>query len=290
MRRVILLGDYNESFLTHRELAATLPLLPREIGVEWVSSDSAPAARTLAADGLWVIPGSPYRDDGAVYAAIQRARESGQPFLGTCGGFQYAVVEFARHVAGIARAGHEETAQEGETPVVQRLACSLVGESRLVRAVAGTRLAAACGTGEFEGFHWCNFGLADEFVRQLEEHGLKVSGYAADAGVEAVEIPEHPFFVATLFQPQVGASRGGPLHPLLRAFVEAVLGVRVRDRVDGAVEDRLLGLDRQGDNTGLAERLLAMGRSYREDCEDRGIVPLRSEDHNDLYDENGLPR
>lgn len=69
----------------------------------------------------------------------------------------------------------------------------------------------------------------------------------------------------------------------------ALTGESYTDAVRKAVEERLLGLDRKRDKAGLSERLLAMGRSYREDCEARGIVPLRSEDHNDLYDENGLP-
>jgi CTP synthase (UTP-ammonia lyase) len=221
--KLILLGDYNDSFLTHRELAATLPLLPPEIQVEWVASDSPLTAHTQEADGLWVIPGSPYRNDEAVYGAIQRARESGQPFLGTCGGFQYAVVEFARNRAGIAMAGHAETAQQGETAVVQRLACSLVGESRLVHPVPGTRLFSACGGEAFVGFHWCNFGLADEFVVALEAQGLRIAARAEDAGVEAVEIEDHPFFVATLYQPQVGSLGGKPLDPLISAFLASIL-------------------------------------------------------------------
>ena len=52
------------------------------------------AAVAAAADGVWIIPGSPYRDDGAVMDVIRHARENGQPLLGTCGGMQYAVVEF----------------------------------------------------------------------------------------------------------------------------------------------------------------------------------------------------
>jgi CTP synthase (UTP-ammonia lyase) len=85
--------------------------------------------------------------------------------------------------------------------------------------VPGTRLAAICGDDPFEGFHWCNYGLSDAWVARLESAGLVVSAHADDAGVEGVELPpsEHPFFVATLFQPQMAA----PDHPLIRAFCEA---------------------------------------------------------------------
>ena len=98
-----------------------------------------------AVDGVWVVPGTPYRDDDAVYAAIGRARESGLPLLGTCGGFQYAVVELARSMAGL-DARHAETDPDADAPVVAPLACSLVGEQRTVTCVPGTRLAAICGT------------------------------------------------------------------------------------------------------------------------------------------------
>ena len=65
-------------------------------------------------------------------------------------------------------------------------------------AVAGTRIAALCGHEPFVGFHWCNFGLSPAYVDRLAERALVVSARADDAGVEAVELPEHPFFVATL--------------------------------------------------------------------------------------------
>jgi CTP synthase (UTP-ammonia lyase) len=61
---------------------------------------------------------------------------------------------------------------------------------------------------------------------RLVAAGLVVSATAPDAGVEAVELPDHPFYVATLFQPQVGSSETGALHPLLAALVEAAAAVR----------------------------------------------------------------
>jgi CTP synthase (UTP-ammonia lyase) len=221
MKEIILLGDRNPDYLTHREFDAALAQLPGSVRARWVGTDAAEAARTADADGLWVASGSPYRDDDAVYAAIEAARTSGQPFLGTCSGFQYTVVEFARHVAGIPDAQHAETAVHGPL-VVDRLACSLEGRERTVTCVPGTRLHAICGDRPFTGFHWCNYGLAARHVQALSERGLVMSASADDAGVEAVEVPAHPFFIATLFQPQVGASAGRPLHPLIAAFVAEV--------------------------------------------------------------------
>jgi CTP synthase (UTP-ammonia lyase) len=219
--RIAVLGDRNLDYVTHRELDAALGLFPEWARGAWVATDSGDVEAALAqADGVWVTPGTPYRDDDAVYDAIRGARERDQPLLGTCGGFQYAVVELARGLAGL-DARHAETDPDAGTLVVAPLACSLVGETRVVTCAPGTRLAEACGSEPFVGFHWCNYGLEPAFEDVLVDAGVVVSARAPDAGVEGIELPGHPFFVATLFQPQVGALAGGPLHPLIAAFLDA---------------------------------------------------------------------
>jgi len=222
MKDVVILGDRDPGSPTHRELDAALALFPAGTRGRWVGTDTPDASRVVDADALWLAPGTPYRDDAAAYAAITAARVSGQPFFGTCGGFQYAVVEFARNVAGIAGAEHAETAQASTELVVTRLSCSLVGEARNVTAVPGTRMHQLCGGAPFAGFHWCNYGLAPGFVDRLTTHGLRVTAMADDAGVEAIELPAHPFFLATLFQPQVGALAGQVLHPVIQGFLRSV--------------------------------------------------------------------
>jgi len=222
MKNIFLLGDRDAGSVTHRELDAAIKRLPSGVGARWVGTDTADAMRTSEADAVWAVPGSPYRNDAAVYSAIKSARTSGQPFLGTCAGFQYAVVEFARNVAGIADADHAETTPDGSNLVVSRLACSLIGQERDVTAVPGTRMHDLCGNAPFVGFHWCNYGLAPAYAGRLAEHGLVIAARADDAGVEAVELHHHPFFLATLFQPQVGAVAGQPLHPVIEAFIAAI--------------------------------------------------------------------
>jgi CTP synthase (UTP-ammonia lyase) len=206
------LGDRDPAYLTHREIDATIALAPE---IRWVGTDNV---RIDGYDGLWVLPGTPYRDDDAALAAIRFAREEGMPVLGTCGGFQYMALEYAQNAAGIAGAAHAESDPDGETLVVEALACSLVGQERVVRPVAGTRLAAICGTEPFVGFHYCGYGLAPGMEERL---GLVIGAHADDAGVEAFELPGHPFYLATLFQPQVGTSARGVLHPLVGALVDA---------------------------------------------------------------------
>jgi len=132
-------------------------------------------------------------------------------------------------VAGIADASHAEIDPSG-TPVVVPLACSLVGERRLVRVVPGTTAATLCGPAPMVGDRLCGYGLDSETVPRLEEAGLVVSGYADDGTIEIVELPDHPFFVATLFQPQA-RMEDGEIHLLLVAFADAVAN-RQRLRAD----------------------------------------------------------
>jgi CTP synthase (UTP-ammonia lyase) len=223
---IALVGDRDPRYLTHRELDAALTLMPAEVEARWVATDEPDAARLDRFDALWVVPGTPYRDDRPVFAGIERARTEGVPILGTCGGFQHMVVEFARNAAGIREAAHAETDPGAAVHAVSPLACSLEGQVRQVTTVPGTRVAELCGPGPFPGFHWCNYGVDPGLLDRLVASGLVVSGTAPDAGVEAIELPGHPFYLATLFQPQVGSSETGKLHPLIDALVEAAAGVR----------------------------------------------------------------
>jgi CTP synthase (UTP-ammonia lyase) len=112
--RIAALGDRDPSYLTHREIDAALALVGPEFECVWLATD-APAARDLdAVDGVWLLPGTPYRDDEAAYRAIRHCAAAGTPFLGTCGGFQYACVELARSLAGVSFAAHAESDPAGE--------------------------------------------------------------------------------------------------------------------------------------------------------------------------------
>lgn len=224
--RILALGDRDPSYLTHRELDAAFELIPSGVECEWTATDSREAHDVGSADGIWLLPGTPYRDDATAYAAIEYCLESGTPFLGTCGGFQYASVALARLLAKLDSAAHAENDPAGETLVIVPLSCQLYGEQRQVEAITGTRLAEICGTEPFPGFHWCGYGLASAVERSLQDAGVVLSARAVDCGVEAIELPHHPFFIATAFQPQVGSSQTHTLHPLIHAFLDATRATR----------------------------------------------------------------
>lgn len=222
--RLLVLGDREPSSLTHREIDAALTLLPDGVGGGWVATDSAQARELAEFDAVWLLPGTPYRDDDAAYGAIRHCVNTSTPFLGTCGGFQYACVELARLLASVDAAAHAESDPDAPDPVIVPLACSLYGERRTVTPVPGTRLAGICGAEPFEGFHFCGYGLSPRFGPILEAAGVVISAHAPDAGVESIELPDHPFFIATAFQPQVGSSESGVLHPLIEGLLQAAFG------------------------------------------------------------------
>ena len=152
--------------------------------------------------------------------AVRHCANPGTRFLGTGGGFQYACSALARERAHLAVATHAESEPEAREPLIAPLSCSLYGETRTVTPVAGTRLAQICGTTPFDGYHYCGYGLSDEGARALQAAGVTIAATAPDAGVEAIELPDHPFFLATAFQPQVGVSETGRLPALVTAFAD----------------------------------------------------------------------
>jgi len=213
--KVAILGDHR-GHRSHLELDALRPRLA--VDSEWVPTDSG--VDVTAYDAVWLVPGGPYADDSAVLAALTAVRERGIPFLGTCSGMQYAVVEYARSVLGV-RATHAEADGESDDNVVSALACSLYGEERLVTPVPGTRFASWVPQ-PFAGMHFCNYAPTAAAVDRLVASGVVVGATAPDAGAEVLEFPDHPFYVTSMFQPHIGALAGEPVHPLVTAFLAAV--------------------------------------------------------------------
>lgn len=222
---LVLVGDRSESVPAHRAIPLALDLagqaLQQPLRARWLATDEVGDGSPLqGAHGVWCVPASPYRSMDGALLAIRQARESGQPFLGTCGGFQHAVIEYARQVLGWADAEHEETAGAGARRVIHHLACELVEQSELLAPLPGTRLHAAYAGQPFSEGYRCRFGLNPDFVAALTAGPLKAAALGPAQDVRAVELDGHPFFVATLFQPERQALQG-TLPGLVKAWVQA---------------------------------------------------------------------
>ena len=117
--------------------------------------------------------------------------------------------------------------------MITALACSLVGQQQPVTVRPGTRAAKLYGAMTAIEDYYCNYGVNPDYHRPLDEAGLRVSGVGGAGELRIVEIPDHPFFLATLFLPQARSTRTSP-HPLLRGYAAAVAAARHRTRASTA--------------------------------------------------------
>jgi len=227
--RIGLVGDRNDAHTAHRAIPKALELAAAEAGVdvelEWIGTETVdPSAPALErCDGLWCIPASPYRSTEGALAAIRFARERSVPFLGTCGGFQHALIEIAFSIWGVDTAGHAELDPDAKDPVISVLACKLIETGAPVHFRPGSRIAEAYGVlTAVEEYH-CGYGFNATYRQRLEEGPLEVTSWDDDGDVRGVELQGHPFFVATLFQPERAALKDR-VPPIVRAYLSAVSG------------------------------------------------------------------
>jgi len=163
------------------------------------------------------------QQEGAL-RAIRFARETHRPFLGTCGGFQHAILEFARSVLGQIEADHAESNPAASMPLISPLSCSLVGASGRILFKTGSRAARIYGCAEtIEEYH-CNYGMNPRFRSLLDDSGMQITGVDEHNDARVVELEDHPFFMGTLFQPERSAFKG-VAHPLIVEFVRAAASV-----------------------------------------------------------------
>jgi CTP synthase (UTP-ammonia lyase) len=135
------------------------------------------------------------------------------------------LVEHARTLLGIADASHAESSSDG-TPIVALLSCSLDGHTIDVALTPGTRLAALHGGApSVTESTTCSYGLDPAWQHVALSSGMVVAGVDDTGEVRAVERPDHPFFVATLYQPQLRSSPGAP-HPVWSGFLAACMRTR----------------------------------------------------------------
>ena len=168
---------------------------------------------------------------------MRHARETGTPFLGICLGMQCAAVEFARNVVGLANANSTEFNPETPFPVVdllpeQREVEDVGGTMRLgaqpVDLIEGTRAHASYGETTIYERHRHRYEVNNAMRPQLEAAGLVVSGvFSSKNLVEVLELPNHPWFVASQFHPEFKSRPTRP-QPLFRDFIGAAVAERER--------------------------------------------------------------
>lgn len=250
--RIGIIGDFNPEFRSHHATNDALQHAARKLEMKvesaWVPTLSLvePGGHALldSFDGFFASAGSPYKSFDGMLKGIEFARVHDRPFLGTCGGFQYALIECARNVLGIRDATTAEEDPKAKNIVVYAVSCAVpnraAGAPKLsgvvpeIRLRPGSYLASYYGGKEvIEEEFFCNYEVNPEFEWMAMEAGFPVVARGENGECRAIESPSHQFFVATLFQPQL-SSRADEPHPLVVAFVQAVADFR-RKRLDDSI-------------------------------------------------------
>ncbi len=237
--RIALVGKYVQLHDAYLSVAEALSHAgyanDARVTIDWVDSeqlnDENAAARLAEADGI-ILPGG-FGDRGieGMITAARYARENGIPYFGICLGMQIAVIEYARHMAGLTGANSSEFAQD--VPCVidlmpdQQGNLPKGGTMRLgrypCRIQPGSRMFEAYDQEEIWERHRHRYEFNNLYRDQLEAAGLRISGTSPDGRlVETVELPEHPFYLGVQYHPEF-KSRPNRAHPLFKAFVAASL-------------------------------------------------------------------
>jgi CTP synthase len=247
--RIALVGKYVQLEDAYKSVIEALTHGGWEHGVdvetELVSSEDLSEERLESADGILIPGGFGERGIEGKIEAARIAREKGIPYLGICLGMQIAVVEFARHVCGMEGANSAEFDPETPFPVVdllpeQKEVSDLGGTMRLgadpVKLHDGTRAREIFGESVIYKRHRHRYEVNNQLRRRLEEEGLVAAGTSPDERlVEVIELPDHPFFVASQFHPEFNSRPTRP-EPLFRDFVGAA-AERAAGRPQGEADE-----------------------------------------------------
>jgi CTP synthase (UTP-ammonia lyase) len=201
---------------------------------QWIPTPSvvAPDAKKLleSFDGIWASPGSPYKSFDGMLKGIEFARRRDWPFLGTCGGFQYALIECARNVVGIKDADTAENNSGSKNIIIYPVACAVPDRKKDAPKLSGMIPEIRLRPGSYlQSFYmkdtateefFCNFEVNPDYEWAAMEAGFPVVARGAKGEIRAIESPTHRFYLATLYQPQFTSKPGKP-HPLVLAFVQA---------------------------------------------------------------------
>jgi CTP synthase (UTP-ammonia lyase) len=230
-----LVGDqYNHDEPAHPVIEEVLPVIG--VDVHWVSTGTVDVPEALDSfHGVWVVPGAPYMSQAGVHIAVKHARTSGVPFLGTCGGFFSALLEYAENELGLPEViGYTENdAMIG--PLMVPLVCSIGDRRTPLKLRPDSLLAEVYGRAiGIREVLQCDYGFNPEFMDAAQRGRLRYSAWDPDGAPRALELTGHPFFMATLFQPEPPPT-GDLVHPILARFLDCARAFAARSEPARAV-------------------------------------------------------
>lgn len=222
--KIGIIGDYDSERISHiatnEALVHCSKALNIHVEIKWISTDSLEndvEKQLNEFNGLFCAPGSPYNSLKGALNGIKFARENNYPFIGTCGGFQHAVIEYLVNKLQLTDLRNDEEKSIFITP----LACSLLGETSKILIDKNSNLYSYYNKEEIEERYNCNFGVNPEYEKLLHKDGFKIVGKDLLDDARILELPNMKFYVATLFQPQLSSTPQNP-HKLIIEYLKAV--------------------------------------------------------------------
>lgn len=189
-RSIALVGEYSPTFQPHVAIGSAIEHSRSALGVDfddiWVSTENIDESLFERFSGIWVAPGSPYKNMDKALWAIRYARENRVPCLGTCGGFQHLIIEYARNVLGFEDAQHAEYDPYASNLFVSQLACSLAGREMELTFSPGSQVAAIYEAISATEQYYCNFGVNPDYVSLLRSGPLKITGSDSEGRFESL--------------------------------------------------------------------------------------------------------
>ena len=239
---------YEDSYKSLNEALSHASFVHRlNLHIKWIDAEALESANgdlgLGEADGILVPGGFGDRGSRGMMRAAQVARERGIPYLGICYGFQWAAVEFARHICGLEDADSTECDEETPHNVIYKLrdllgVDDLGGTMRLgsypCELQSGTKAHAAYGRTTIHERHRHRYEFNRAYEERLTGAGLVFSGRSPDGKfIEAIELPHHPWFVAVQYHPEFQSKPHAP-HPLFAEFVQAAYQHKLAARTGAA--------------------------------------------------------
>ena len=237
--RICVVGKYTELVDSYKSIAEAFvhggAVNDVEVDVEWRSAEDVEARGTDFLErfhGVLIPGGFGERGINGMLDTIQFVREREVPYFGICLGLQCAIIEFARNVCSLPTAHSSEFDLRTSHPVIslldsQHQVTDMGGTMRLgaypCLLQPGSQVHEVYGADEISERHRHRYEVNPTYRETLEKQGMAFSGMSPDGGlVEMLELPEHPYFLATQFHPEL-KSRPTKAHPLFAAFVEAAV-------------------------------------------------------------------
>lgn len=225
--KIGIVGDYNPEYPSQQATNNALIHSSEKLGIgieyEWIPTASISEQMDKIIKtykGFWIAPGSSESVHG-ILSIIQYSRENNIPLLGTCGGFQNILIEYARNKLMIEEAEHEEQSPNASKLVISKLTCSLVGQTGEIIIKSPSKVFEIYRRLKVIEQFRCNYGLNPEYQTQIDESGLRIAGADTLGKPRIIELPEHKFFIGTLFVPQLSSTKESP-HCLVNSFIEHI--------------------------------------------------------------------